>query len=233
MYTIYADGVCIYNDISTVDGVKAINPKLTMEDNAAGSLSVTLPPSNAGYNSVERLTTDISVRKNGVELWAGRVLSEEKDFWNNRALYCEGELAFFNDTTQPPHEYANLDIREYITCLVEVHNSKVPQNRRFTVGAVTVHDTDLLTHYTNYEKTIESLNSLVEQYGGHLRIRKSGGTRYLDYLKDYPDTCTQAIQFDRISLTSLGNGTPHSSLQPWSLWENDWTTAPLRRWTLI
>ena len=35
----------------------------------------------------------------------------------------------------------------------------------------------------------------MEAYGGHLRVRKADGVRYLDYLKDYPDTCSQVIQF--------------------------------------
>ena len=39
------------------------------------------------------------------------------------------------------------------------------------------------------------LNALVEQYGGHLRVRKVNGVRYLDYLAEYPDTCSQVIQF--------------------------------------
>lgn len=198
MYSIFADAVCIYSDTSCVDSTKVINPKLTLEDNGAGSLIMTLPPCNVGYNTVQRLVTDISVRKDGVELWAGRVLSEERDFWNNRVLYCEGELAFFNDTTQPPNEYPNIDIQKYIAMLVEIHNSKAPQNRRFAVGAVTVHDINLSTYRTNYEKTIESLNNLVQLYGGHLRVRKSeNGTRYLDYLRNYPDTCSQTIEFGK------------------------------------
>lgn len=154
-----------------------------------------LPPSNKAYGTIARLTTDIRVDKDGKELWSGRVLSESKDFWNNRILVCEGELAFFNDSTQPPKEYAGLSIRAFMSDLIAVHNSKVPANRRFAIGAVTVEDTDFPTRYTNHEKTIELFNALVEQYGGHLRIRKENGVRYVDYLKDYPDTCSQLIQF--------------------------------------
>lgn len=195
MYTIYADGVCIYNDVFSLDDMKVVNPKLTLEDNAAGSLSMSLPPTNKGYDTIERLTTDILVEKDGKELWAGRVLSENKDFWNNRTLVCEGELAFFNDSSQPPAEYGGLSIREFLEKLVEVHNSKVTANRRFAVGAVTVNDDTFPTRYTNYEKTIKLLNALVEEYGGHLRVRKADGVRYLDYLAEYPDTCSQVIQF--------------------------------------
>ena len=101
MYSIYADDGCIYSDVFAVDSMKVINPKLTLEDNGAGSLSVTLPPHNTGYASIVRMVTDISVQKDGEEIWAGRVLSESEDFYRNRILYCEGELAYFNDSSVP------------------------------------------------------------------------------------------------------------------------------------
>lgn len=195
MYSIYEDGVCIYSDVFALESMKVLRPKLTLEDNAAGSLTMTLPPQNVGYSTINRLTTDISVQKDGEELWSGRVLQEDKDFYNNRVLYCEGELAFFNDSSQPPGEHAGLSIRAYLEKLIAVHNSKVPANRQFQLGVVTVVDENYPTYYTNYEKTIAILNSLVEAYGGHLRVRKVDGVRYLDYLKDYPNTCSQVIQF--------------------------------------
>ena len=195
MYSIYADGACIYSDVLALESMKVLNPKLVLEDNGAGSLSMKLPPMNVGYSSIVRMITDISVQKDREEIWAGRVLSESKDFWNNRDLYCEGEMAFFNDSSQPPAEYSGLSVRAYLERLIAVHNSKVTPNRRFTLGAVTVVDKNFPTYYTNYEKTMAILNALVEQYGGHLRVRKVNGVRYLDYLAEYPDTCSQVIQF--------------------------------------
>lgn len=195
MYSIYAGDICIYSDVFAVENMKAINPKLILEDNSAGSLSITLTPANAGYATIERLTTDISVRKDGAEIWAGRVLSESTDFYNNRILYCEGELAFFNDSIQPPAAYESSTIREYMERLIAVHNSKESANRRFTIGAVTVNDGNLPTFYTNYESTMDVLNGLIEKYGGHMRVRKENGVRYLDYLADYISTCAQTIRF--------------------------------------
>lgn len=195
MYSIYADGVCIYNDVFSLDDMKVVNPKLTLEDSAAGSLELTLPHTNKAYDTIIRMVTEISVKKHGEEIWSGRVLSESKDFWNNRVLYCEGELAYFNDSIQPPAEYAGKSVREYLEQLISVHNAKVGANRQFVLGAVTVVDENFPTYYTNYEKTMELLNALVETYGGHLRVRKVDGVRYLDYLEDYPDTCSQVIQF--------------------------------------
>ncbi|MFA5655106.1 MAG: phage tail spike protein [Dysgonamonadaceae bacterium] len=179
--------------------MKVIDPKLTLEDSAAGSLSMTLPPSNIGYGTIVRMVSDISVHKDGEEIWAGRVLSEDKDFWNNRVLYCEGELAFLNDSTQPPAEYYGQTVRGFLETLINIHNSKVADDKQFTIGSVTVTDSDdPLYRYTNYEKTIECINEkLVKKLGGHLRIRKVDGVRYLDYLADYPNTNSQIIEFGK------------------------------------
>ena len=197
MYSVYADNTCIYNDISPMENLKLISPKLTLEDNAAGSFSMTVPITNVGYNLIKRLTTDISVRKNGREIWAGRVLTEDNDYWNNRILYCEGELAFLNDSTQPQAEYHNMTVRGFLQALIDIHNAKVGDNRKFTLGAVTVTDSnDSLYRYTNYEKTIECINEkLIDKLGGHMRVRKERGVRYLDYLEDYPNTNSQVIRF--------------------------------------
>ena len=57
MYSVYADGVCIYNDAFALDNMKLASPKLTLEDNAAGSFVMTVPPSNLGYSTIIRMVT--------------------------------------------------------------------------------------------------------------------------------------------------------------------------------
>ena len=49
MYSVYGDGICIYNDLHLADSVNGITPKLNLADNTAGSLEITLPVGNAGY----------------------------------------------------------------------------------------------------------------------------------------------------------------------------------------
>lgn len=77
----------------------------------------------------------------------------------------------------------------------------IPDNytvgKMFAVGAVTVTDSnDSLYKYTNWETTMTVIKTdLLDTYGGHLRIRKVNGIRYLDYLEDYPNTNTQIIKF--------------------------------------
>ena len=229
MYQLYADEVCIYDDAFALENMKVMEPKLSLADNSAGSLSLKLPPSNKGYDTVTRLKTTIRVYRDEkpVEylldssgsvildsnrdsiiadaafitspiLWEGRVLDEKLDFWNNRTLFCEGALAYFNDTTQPRWiDTGPTSVRNFVARLLAEHNAKVPANRRFLLGDVNVSDSGNVIRYTNYEKTLECLNSLVEELGGHLRVRFVGSTKYLDYLASYDEEIAQQVTFGR------------------------------------
>lgn len=198
MYSIFADGLKIFDDQVVVDELVVINPKLTLADNSAGSLEMTLPVGNVGYSTIKRLTSEIVVKKYDKEIWSGRVLTEDNDWLNRRKLYCEGELAYLNDSVQPPGEFHNFTIADFLNQLIDVHNQQVEKWKQFKLGTVQVSDdiNDNLYRYTNFESTMECINDkLLDRLGGHLRIRKAGGTRMLDYLSDYPRTSNQVINF--------------------------------------
>lgn len=169
-------------------------------------------------NGIELPANDISVlnvkclkmtnNRTEHEIWEGRVLSEDVDFKNCRVIYCEGELAYLNDTRQVPRVYQGVTFRNYISKLLEAHNAKAPAERRFTLGTTweptkrkddeygnTDPNDDITRHVTNFETTLECINALVSDFGGHLRIRKSGSIRYLDWLEDYPQNSSQVIRF--------------------------------------
>ncbi len=218
MYSVKGDGITIYNDIYVTESAKAINPKLTLKDNSAGSLEITLPPGNAGYDKLKRLSSEIAVYRDGKEIWSGRIISEKKDFRNNRILTCEGELAYLNDTTQPPreytYEYSATSVREFLKDLIHEHNSKAGDDKQFAIGGVevTVDEGENLYRVTDNESTLKAINNLIiDKFGGHLRIRKetdeSGKTtRYLDYLKTYPGTTdAQEIRFGQNLLDFTAN----------------------------
>lgn len=194
MYSVYGDGVCIYDDLHMSKNVSAVTPKLKMADNSAGSFEITLPVGNAGYDILERLSSEIVIKQFDEEIWSGRIIEEKKNFQNSRILTCEGELAYLNDTTQPPAEYEEMEVYDFLLELLNKHNEKAGDNRQFTIGAVTVHESCART--TNDETTMEVINTqLVKKLGGHIRVRKTDGVRYLDYLEDYPNTNAQEIRF--------------------------------------
>lgn len=218
MYTIFSDNVCIYDDASNQNEYRLINPTWHREDNTSGSLTFTLPTCNVGYNTVERLKSHIYIYKNDIEVWEGRIISEKKNFRNDREITCEGALGYLNDVIQPQREFINPSVRSFLSTIIDYHNSKVSSDKRFMLGEVTVthpmmdesgedeYDDDVYV-YTNFESTWDCIQSkLIEkntdkyndkkkELKGHLRIRKVNGVRYIDYLKDYPRQSSQTIDF--------------------------------------
>ena len=201
MYKVYAKKdnttICIYDDVFSSEDTMALGPKLELEESCAGTFKIKLVPTNAGYSFVERLNTEIIIKKEDEEIWSGRVISEQTDFWKNRAIECEGELAYLNDTIQPQNEFHNITPRDLLIRFIQVHNSMAPADKQFTVGAVTVTDpNESLYRYSNYESTLATINDkLVSRLGGYLSVRKVNGVRYLDYLAERPVTNTQPIEF--------------------------------------
>lgn len=197
MYEIWSDNNCIHNDYYLDKNYKVLRPKLTLEDNSSGQLTFVIPPNHKFYNQIKRLSSIITVKENGEFLWEGRIIDEQTDFWYQRHVTCEGELGYLNDTTQPPAEFHDYTVRQFLEALIAEHNRKVEVEKRFTIGAVTIHDAnDSILRYTNSETTLRCIKEkLVEKFGGHIRTRHVNGIRYLDYLEDYPNTNTQEVRF--------------------------------------
>lgn len=205
MYSVFVDGICIYDDIGIIEEYAIINPTLVMEDNAAGSFEFTLPPTNAGYGLIKRMSSEVVVKRGGTEIWSGRPTQDDYDIFKNQRVICEGELAYLNDTIQPPAEYhssasgTSTAVMSFLSSLIDIHNNQLEDNSNkvFEVGTVTVTDpNDYIYRYTNYENTLEAINEkLVTRLGGHIRIRKLNGVRYIDYLAEPVVTNTQVIHF--------------------------------------
>lgn len=198
MYTIHVDGKLLYAAHLVKEGFGVFSPKITLELNKAGSLDFILPPNNERYDDIQKLKSMLTVNQNGVELFRGRVLNDEKDFYKQRSIYCEGELAFLIDSVQRPHTTKGTPesvFSQYITR----HNSRVDDNKKFNVGNVTVTtDSNIAVSNTNYASTFDEIQSqLVDVYGGYLKTRISGNDRYIDWLKESGEVCSQTIEFGR------------------------------------
>ena len=132
MYRVYCDDTLLYSDQAIEIKYKLIEATLTLEDCSAGSFEFTMSPQNNCYGKIEKMVSHITVYRDGEKLWGGRAVSEDIDFDRNITYFCEGELAYLNDTYQPLDEFHDLTLRQYIEMLLEVHNSKCDGNRIFT-----------------------------------------------------------------------------------------------------
>lgn len=195
MYKIFCDNNLIF-DLS--NDMSLTSPILKLQDNNAGTLEFGILPGDDIYDKIKKMKSEILVYSEGRPIFSCRSIDENIDFKNIKKITCEGALAYLNDSVQRPHEYHNLTIRGYLETLITNHNSQVSDPRlQFEVGVVTVHDdNDSIYKYTNWESTLQVIKTdLIDKYGGHLRVRIEGDKKYLDYLKDYPKTNTQVIEF--------------------------------------
>lgn len=197
MYTIYADGKLLHAPYLVLDGCGVFSPKLTTELNKADTLEYTMPPNNELYDDVKKLKTIITAYQRNEEIFRGRVLYDEKDFYKQKRTTCEGELAFLLDSKQRPYKFsgkASALFKQFITN----HNARVEAAKQFTVGDITASAANNTVYAENneYPATLDEIRTqLIDNLGGYLRVRGSGGKRYIDWLKDYGKTNSQTIEF--------------------------------------
>lgn len=132
--------VCIYAPGSALDTTKLISPTLTREFGKAGSLEFTIPLGNVAHSALQKLKTVVSVEQDGKEIWQGRVMNHEQDFLLRQKVYCEGELAYLNDTDVPPYTAKDVTIRQFLDFLCKNHTSLTDSYKRFRIGNVTVEE---------------------------------------------------------------------------------------------
>lgn len=204
MYTIkaYVDG----EEYTIHDArVKALavggKPYFEVGDNINGAASFSVYPNHPYYDKVKKLTTDIIFYRDDEPEFYGRVLYDDEDFSGTKKVFVEGELAFLCDSIQRPKVYHSISVKEYVQDLIDIHNAQVEERKQFTVGRVTVKDSNnSLYRYSNYEDTRTAFKEkLTSRLGGHLVIRHEDGQRILDYLsdEDYYTKNTQGIRFGK------------------------------------
>lgn len=192
--------------------LKLVNPKLCLEDSAAGSLSFVIYDENPNYGSIRKLFPVISVIRDGRTIFRGRVIAEKRDFYNGREVEAEGKLAFFNDSYMEPFSFKGSP-EELFRMIVEGHNAQVMPWQQIKVGAVTVKDSnDYIVRSS--EKVMNSWDALKEKcflssLGGHIRMRYEEDGDYVDWLEDYDRVSAQSIAFAK-NLISLSQETDAS-----------------------
>lgn len=195
MYRVLCDGLPIY-DLRDEELV-LFDPKAILEVNTAGSFDFKMPPNHPQYDIIKKMRSCVEIWHDEEQLFAGRPISDDLDFYNRKNVKCEGQLAYLNDSIQRPAEYHDMTVRGYLEALIAVHNSQVDESRQFEVGIVTVKDNnDSLYRYTNYNSTwTEIKEDLIDDLGGYIRVRNHNDHRYIDYIEDFDNVCSQSIEF--------------------------------------
>ena len=209
IYKIKMNGLNVYG--STVD-TTLLSPSLDIELNAAGSLEFTMPYTHMNYNDPRIMTTDVEVYEEDELIWYGRVCETDISINRDKRVYCEGALAFFNDSIQRPAEFEAVTVSSFFRTVIQNHNSQVPLNRQFKVGTVDIRNISVYRKLS-YEKTIDVLNRMcLEAEGGYFIFRKEGTENVIDWLSGVPYEGSQPIQLG-LNISDLSIKTDGSKLR--------------------
>ena len=197
MYAIYVDGQLLYSTAAPETDKLILSPKLSLDVNAAGSLTFVLPPGNRMHESIQKMKSIITVKQDDEIIFRGRVLDDERDFYNQKNVYCEGDRAFLLDSIQRPYEFSG-KVRDLFRQYINIHNSQVDAVKKFTVGtvdAVSDSETVTISNRSHADTSSEIERKLLGAYGGYIRTRTVGSTTYIDWVKNYGGTSPQVIEF--------------------------------------
>lgn len=188
-----------------------LSPKLTREVSKGGSLIFTMTRDHTQYDMLQKLSTVVQVRRDGKEIWRGRVLKHEADFYNRRVVYCEGALSYFNDSSITPFNYKGT-LRQFLQHIVAAHNEQVKSKMKcFQLGTVTAAlgnlqvqfgDADQYGVGEDYGKVWDILDKLVlKVFGGYFYCGFDAATGYnvLNY-------CDQAYEEKRETAQEIEYG---------------------------
>lgn len=198
MYKIYADGVLIYDTKLQYDEEYILlSPVLNLEVNKAGSLEFLLPPSNLGYNLIDKMKTTIKVVDDEDEiLFVGRILHDERDFYNRKQVYCEGALSFLMDGVMRPYSYTG-SVQDYFKLFLDTQNSQVDTDRQiiYTIDADPVED----PNSTIVRSSQDPVQILTELTNKLLDNSALGGYFIVEYLNDDTVTCKYSNSYTNVS----------------------------------
>ncbi len=188
-----------------------LSPKLTREVSKGGSLTFTMTREHPMYEMLQKMSTVVVVKQDGKETWRGRIFSHEADWYNNRAVYCEGALSFFNDSCVTPFNYEGT-LKEFLQHLIDVHNAQVGQKMKmFELGTVTAALGDQVVHFgdadqygvgEDYGKCWDIIDKLVlKVFGGYAycTFNTKTGRNVLNY-------CDQAVEEKRVTAQKIEYG---------------------------
>lgn len=197
MYRVYCDGLLLYH--SKLENLKIFNPSLELELNKTGSFNFKIYSDHPYYNMIKKLKSVITVYQDDYLLFRGRVLDDEIGWHNEKQVVCEGDKAFLIDSIQRPYDFTG-SITDFLSMLITNHNAQVEQEKRFTLGKVTVTDANdtIVRSDIEYVNTWEVITQkLVNVLGGYIIVRHEDGINYLDYLKEITLLAPQTIQFGK------------------------------------
>lgn len=212
MYQVKFDNNILYDPR---DGVLTIRePDIHLAAGEPGSMSFTIDSDHPYIGSLTKLVGNIELLQDGDVIYRGRIISDEKDFYNSRRVETEGLLAALNDSVIPPFVFPDDFLGDsgyqaaaasgnvvafFLGWFLSQHNAQVTNARKVYLGTVTVTDPNnyIARSSSEYMTTWDAIKGKLSDgsLGGYLMPRYESDGVYLDYLADFSLTNTQTVEF--------------------------------------
>ena len=194
LYKLYCDNFLLYH--SNLENLQILDASAELELNKSGKFDFLMPFNHPYYSQVKKLKSIIRLYQDDYMLFRGRVLDEEINWHNEKAVSCEGDMAFLLDSILRPFAFSGT-AAEFLAYVLQLHNAQVDAEKQFLPGSVTVEGyvTYETTEYLTTKETLEK--ALLEPSGGYLITRYTDNQAYLDYLADIALLAPQKIEFGK------------------------------------
>lgn len=212
MYQIKFNNAIIYDP--RLDDRIIRGPAVHLAAGEPGSLDFTIDSDHPAVSQLTKMIGTLELLQDGDTIYRGRIIRDKKDFYNSRRVETEGLLASLNDSIIPPFSFPGDFLNDadyqaaaesgnvvafFLGWLIDQHNAQVAVDRKITLGAVTVADSNnyISRSASDYATTWETIKSkLIEgSLGGYLMPRYEPDGTYLDYVADFTLTNTQPVEF--------------------------------------
>ena len=104
MYRVYADNQLIYH--SKLESMPIFSATAELEQNKTGSFAFTVLANHPRIHLLNRLKSIITVYQDDYLMFRGRILDETIGWHNEKAISCEGDLAFLLDSILRPFSFS-------------------------------------------------------------------------------------------------------------------------------
>lgn len=165
--------------------------KLTLKESNIDDLTITVNQASPLWDNVRPYHTHINVYDDNELIFRGRAIKPKKSMEESgqfiREYVFEDIEAYLMDSTQRFYEGVGQTPKEFLQTLIDVHNSQVPDYKKFQLRNVNVtNNKDDQYRQIDYPKTSDAINDkLVKSLGGYIvTTYNPNGINYLDYLTD-------------------------------------------------
>lgn len=226
----------VYASGSHSDKYKISSPKFSQDLGQAGELSFMLYPNDNLWRSdaggvdftletrYSKLTTFVYLYRDGDCFWRGRILNDSKDFFGQKSIVCEGQLAFLHDVNAREysfgfgvdkkdgldirHESSGLKPRALLQRFLDMYNENSTPYKDIMLGDVTFSEPNSLVYAESddFDTVLDAMLSIFSNDGyfsiHYVDAKNTNGYVYssrafLDYNKynDRTKLSTQGIRF--------------------------------------